>query len=276
MLAQSRTTLAAVVLFPALWFARGPSAVRMKSRDIRDCVIVGTLGIAASNYFYYLAIQRTSVATAIILQYLAPVFVLLWMLYRKLQAATFSRIGGVIVAVVGSVLAIGVVNQTAHFPWLIISPGRIRFDLIGVVAALLAAVAFAFYNVFGRHLVESHDRWTVLAWALAGAALGWIFVNPPWRVIAAHYSRPQWLFMALFSVTSILVPFSLYFAGLHHLDATRAIVTSCLEPVFSILIAAIVLGELVGRVQIAGILLVLASTVLVQLETQQSGTTPPF
>jgi drug/metabolite transporter (DMT)-like permease len=275
MLAQSRTTLAAVVLFPALWLARGRSAVRMKSRDIRDCVIVGTLGIAASNYFYYLAIQRTSVATAIILQYLAPVFVLLWMLYRKLQSATFSRIAGVIVAVVGSVLAIGVVSQTAEFPWLIISPGRIRFDLIGVVAALLAAVAFAFYNVFGRHLVESHDRWTVLAWALAGAALGWIFVNPPWRVVAAHYSRPQWFFMALFSVTSILVPFSLYFAGLHHLDATRAIVTSCLEPVFSILIAAFALGELVGRVQIAGILLVLASTVLVQLETQQSDTTPP-
>jgi DME family drug/metabolite transporter len=276
MLAQSRTTLAALVLFPALWSARGPSAVRMKPRDIRDCVIVGTLGIAASNYFYYLSIQRTSVATAIILQYLAPVFVLLWMLCRKLQPATFYRIGGVLVAVVGSVLAIGVVGQSAHFPWLTIAPGRIRFDLIGVAAALVAALAFAFYNVFGRHLVESHDRWTVLAWALAGAALGWIFVNPPWKVAAAHYSRPQWAFMALFSITSILVPFSLYFAGLHHLDATRAIVTSCLEPVFSILIAALALGELVGRIQVVGILLVLASTVLVQLETQQCASAPPF
>jgi drug/metabolite transporter (DMT)-like permease len=276
MLAQSRTTLAACVLFPSLWFARGPAAVRMKLRDIRDCVIVGTLGIAASNYFYYLSIQRTSVATAIILQYLAPVFVLCWMLFRKLQPPTFSRIGGVLVAVMGSVLAIGVVSQSARFPWLTISPGQIRFDLIGVIAALVAAVAFAFYNVFGRHLVESHDRWTVLAWALAGAALGWIFVNPPWRVVAAHYDRPQWVFMALFSVTSILVPFSLYFAGLHHLDATRAIVTSCLEPVFSILIAALALGELVGKIQIAGILLVLASTVLVQLETQHVGSAPPF
>ena len=241
----------------------------MKPRDIRDCIVVGTLGIAASNYFYYLAIQRTTVATAIILQYLAPVFVLLWMLCRKLQLPTFSRVAGVLVAVQGSVLAIGVVSRAAGFPWLAIAPGQIRFDLIGVIAALIAAVAFAFYNVFGRHLVESHDRWTVLAWALAGAALGWIFVNPPWRVFAAHYSRSQWEFMALFSVISILVPFSLYFAGLHHLDATRAIVTSCLEPVFSILIAALALGELLGGIQIAGIVLVLASTVLVQLETQQ-------
>jgi drug/metabolite transporter (DMT)-like permease len=276
MLAQSRTTLAACVLFPALWATRGSSAVRMKPREIRDCVIVGTLGIAASNYFYYLAIQRTSVATAIILQYLAPVFVLLWMLYRKLQLPTFSRVSGVLVAVLGSILAIGVVTRAHGFPWLTVVPGQIRFDLIGVIAALIAAVAFAFYNVFGRHLVESNDRWTVLAWALAGAAIGWIFVNPPWRILAAHYTRPQWAFMALFSVTSILVPFSLYFAGLHHLDATRAIVTSCLEPVFSILVAALALGELVGKIQIAGILLVLASTVLVQLETQQGGSAPPF
>jgi drug/metabolite transporter (DMT)-like permease len=137
-------------------------------------------------------------------------------------------------------------------------------------------VAFAFYNVFGRHLVEVHDRWTVQAWALSGAAFGWLFVNPPWRVLAAHYSAAQWEFMAIFSMTSILLPFSLYFAGLHHLDATRAIVTSCLEPVFSIVIAALALGELVGKIQIAGILLVLASTVLVQLETQKGAAAPAF
>lgn len=276
MLAQSRTTLAACVLFPALWLARGAAAVRMGAREIGDCAIVGILGIAGSNYFYYLSIQRTSVATAIILQYLAPVFVLLWMLLRRLQRPTFFRISGVMVAVFGSVLAIGIVSSSPSFPWFAIARNKISFDLIGVIAALIAALAFAFYNVFGRHLVESHDRWTVLAWALAGAAIGWMFVNPPWRVLAAHYSRSQWMFMALFSVSSILVPFSLYFAGLHHLDATRAIVTSCLEPVFSILIAALALGELVGKIQIAGIVFVLASTVLVQIESQKASVAPSF
>lgn len=191
------------------------------------------------------------------------------MLCRKIQPPSISRIGGVFVAVLGSVLAIGVVGHSASFPWFTLSRGQIRFDSIGVSAALVAALAFAFYNVFGRSLVESNERWTVLAWALAGAAFGWLFVNPPWKVVAAQYNLAQWAFMALFSMTSILVPFSLYFAGLNHLDATRAIVTSCLEPVFSILIAALVLGELVGRIQIAGILLVLASTILMQVETQR-------
>jgi drug/metabolite transporter (DMT)-like permease len=274
MLAQSRTTLAALVLFPVLCLTRGSSLLRLKPREFRDCFVLGIFGIAASNYFYYLAIQRTSVATAIILQYLAPVFVLGWMLFRKLQPPTLSRIGGVIIAVIGSALAIGTVGHAPHFPWVAIAPGLVRFDLIGVVAALIAAVSFAFYNVLAHHLLQSHDRWTVIAWALTGAAIAWLFINPPWAIVAAHYNPLQWLFMAIFSMTSILIPFSFYFTGLHHLDATRAIVTSCLEPVFSIVIAAIVLGELVGNIQTVGILLVLASTLLVQLETVHSEAKP--
>jgi drug/metabolite transporter (DMT)-like permease len=51
---------------------------------------------------------------------------------------------------------------------------------------------------------------------------------------------------------------------LQHLEPTRAVVTSCLEPVFSILIAAIALSERVNATQIIGIGLVLAAIVLAQ------------
>jgi len=63
----------------------------------------------------------------------------------------------------------------------------------------------------------------------------------------------------------VLAPFSFYFAGLQHLEPTRAVVASCLEPVFSIVIAAIVLGEVMRPVQTVGILLVLAAIVVVQI-----------
>src|SRR5205823_7299670 len=63
-------------------------------------------------------------------------------------------------------------------------------------------------------------------------------IYPPWKIIAAHYNWQQWLFLLTFAIFSMLLPFSLYFAGLQYLDATRAIVTSCLEPIFAILFAA--------------------------------------
>ena len=61
------------------------------------------------------------------------------------------------------------------------------------------------------------------------------------------------------------MPFSCYFAGLQHLEPTRAIVASCLEPVFSIVLAAVFLGELLRPVQTLGIVLVLIAIVLIQM-----------
>ena len=100
--------------------------------------------------------------------------------------------------------------------------------------------------------------------AFLGAAIVWIIVNPPWKIVAAHYSASQYGFMLLFSITSAAIPFSFYFAGLHHLDATRAIVTGALEPVFSVLIAAVFLGEVVSPIQVVGIAIVLSAIVLIQ------------
>jgi len=68
----------------------------------------------------------------------------------------------------------------------------------------------------------------------------------------------------VFAITSMLVPFSLYFSGLQHLDPTRAIVTACLEPVWAILLTALLLGELVSPTQIVGIIVVLSATILIQ------------
>jgi DME family drug/metabolite transporter len=138
------------------------------------------------------------------------------------------------------------------------------------MAAFAAAVAFATYNVGGSHMVQRHDRWKVLLYALLGAVSGWLLVNPPWKVVAAHYTGEQWGFLAIFAATSALIPFSLYFSGLEHLDATRAVVTSCLEPVFSIVLAASFLGESVGPLQVVGMAVVIVATIIAQMPERKS------
>jgi drug/metabolite transporter, DME family len=255
-LSQSRTTLSLAVLLPVLLARRGASALRVPGRDLMRFFLLGILGVAASNYLYYLAIQRTNVATAIILQYTAPVWVLLYTVARGAQGRkpSLRRIAAVGLAVVGCALAVGIVGS-----------GGFRMDAVGVIAALLAAFSFAFYNVGGHGVLARYDRWKVLLWVLVAASTFWIFVNPPWKIIAAHYGWQQWGFMLVFSLVSVLGPFSCYFAGLQHLEPTRAIVASCLEPVFSIVLAALVLGELLRSMQTVGIVLVLVAIVLIQL-----------
>lgn len=259
-LSQSRATLSLAVLFPILLLRRGPAQLAVPLRDALRFFLLGVFGIAASNYLYYLAIQRTNVATAIILQYTAPVWVLIYTALRSSQRPSSIKILAVALSVAGCALAVGLVGS-----------GGLRLDAVGVIAALLAAFSFAFYNIGGHSVLARYDRWKVLLWVLFAAALFWIVVNPPQKIVAAHYGLGQWVFLLLFSLVSVLGPFSCYFAGLQHLEPTRAIVTSCLEPVFSIVITALVLGELVRPVQTAGIALVLGAIVLIQLPGRGEG-----
>jgi drug/metabolite transporter (DMT)-like permease len=266
MLAQGRVTFSFLILLAILLLVRGWRGVALRPGEILKCMLLGIFGIAESNFFYYFAISKTTVATAIIVQYMAaPVFVLLYMLARGRQRATASRILGVVLAVTGSELAIGLVVAKAGFPWLGLEMQRLKFQLLGVLSAVIAAVGFAFWNIYGSSLVETRDRWRVMVWAMFGAGLGWMLIHPPQKIIAAHYEPQQWLFLLIFAVSSSLVPFSLYLWGLVHLDPTRAIVTSCLEPVFAVICAALTLGETVNAFQIAGIAVVLTATILVQI-----------
>jgi drug/metabolite transporter, DME family len=252
-LSQCRTTFSFLAV--ALWLfpRRGLKQLLLPGRDVGRLLLLGLAGVAASNYFYYLAIQRTNVATAIILQYTAPVWVLLYMVARGAERLSPSKIGSVLLAITGIALVIGLFGK-----------GSLQLDAIGLMAALIAAFSFAFYNIGGHYILLRYDRWTVLLYTTMAASLFWMVVNPPNKIAAAHYSLIAWMFLLVFSVLSVLLPFAFYFAGLQRLDPTKAIIASCLEPVFSILIAALALKEIVGPLQGLGIAMVLSAILVVQ------------
>lgn len=270
-LAQFRSTFSLLLLLPLLWIMRRKS-LHIRSRDLAQFFLLGILGLAASNFFYYFAIQKTTVATAIVLQYIAPIWVLLYMLMRRLQHATAQRVLGVLLAVIGCGVGVGLVSEHTAFPWFGFLGAH--FSAIGVLAAEGAAISFAFYNVYAQHLVQKYNRWTVLLYALLGASVFWQLVNPPWKIAAQHYTGGQYLFLLVFAIASMLIPFSFYFAGLQHLDPTRAVVTACLEPVWAIALTALILGELVSAMQVVGIVLVLVATILVQLPERSAPQEP--
>ncbi len=255
-LSQTRTTFSLLVLLPLLVTSGGWQRIKLPARDLAYCFLLGVLGVAVSNYFYYVAIQRINVATAIIVQYTAPVWVLLYVVARRQQKLTLQKIAAVALAVTGIALVINLLGTR--------SGAALHLDTYGIIAALLASFSFAFYNVGGHRILARHDRWRVLVWTLAAASLFWLIVNPPWKIAAAHYVPAQWIFLFVFSMISVLGAFSLYFLGLQYLEPTRAIIASCLEPVFSIVLAALLLGEVLRPIQTLGIVFVLAAIVIVQ------------
>jgi drug/metabolite transporter (DMT)-like permease len=252
LLTQARTTFAVLALSVFLFIRFGPRFFRIGPRELFLCALAGTLGTAGSNFFYYYAIQKTTVAIAITLQYTAPVWVLLYMVLRGRERPTLRRVGAVALALAGIALSIGLFR----------SQGRLTYA--GAASALLASFAFAFYNIVAPGLVRRGHPLNVMLYALLSAAVVWAILNPPWRLLAAHYNAAQWEFLFLFACLSTLLPYLFYFNGLKYLDPTRAVVASCLEPVFAILLAAVFVGESVRGLQVIGIVAVLAATLMAQ------------
>ncbi len=253
-LAQVRATVSFLVLGALLMWRRGPRPLILPPADAARCLILGALGLAASNFLYYYAMQTTSVASAIIVQYTAPAWVLIYVATQRRERPSWTKGGAVLLAILGCALVVGAIGGSG-----------LHGTPLGLFAVLLASFSFAFYSVFGHDLLLRYDRWLVVLYAFLGAALLWAIVHPPWLLFMQGYTQRQWIFLVLFALGSSLSPFALYFLGLQYVDATSAIVTCCLEPVLSILIAASLLGESLVAIQVLGVAVVLAAILLVQM-----------
>ena len=251
-LTQARTTFAALLLTIYLLIGNGRAMFRISKRDLALSALIGTMGLAGSNFFYYWAVQKTTVALAITVQYTAPVWVFLFMVARGRQGATWQRVSAVLLALAGVALVIGFFSSD------------IRLNRAGVGAAMLAAFSFSFYNVVGQGLVTRNHPLKVMSYALLSSAILWLVVNPPWRLIASHYTGGQWAFLFVFACLSMLLPYMLHFNGLKYLDPTRAVVTSCLEPVFAVIFAAAFIHEPLHWSQALGIVAVLGATIMLR------------
>ncbi len=253
LLVQMRITLSCLILLPIFLIAR-PRLLRIAPKDLPDFALLGIVGVAGSNFTYYFAIQETNVATAILLQYLAPVLVLAWAASSREEKLTPVKAGAAAVSLAGCFLAIAGGDL-----------GVVRLSPAGLAAGLGSAFCWAFTNVWLKRMVRRYDVWTCVIWSFIFASVFWLFVNPPWVIAAAGYGADVWLVLLLVAVISVLIPHSLYFSGVHHLSASRAIITATFEPVVAIATAALFVGEIPGPVQLAGALMVLGAIALLQI-----------
>ncbi len=253
LLVQMRITLSCLILLPIFLIVR-PRLLRIAAKDLPDFALLGIVGVAGSNFTYYFAIQETNVATAILLQYLAPVLVLAWAASTKGERLTPIKLGAAVISLGGCFLAIAGSDLNV-----------VHLSGAGLAAGLASAFCWGFTNVWLKRMVRRYDVWTCVIWSFIFASVFWLFVNPPWVIAAAGYGADVWLVLLAIAVMSVLIPHSLYFNGVRHLSASRAIITATFEPVVAIATAAFFVGEIPGPLQVAGAAMVLGAIALLQI-----------
>jgi drug/metabolite transporter (DMT)-like permease len=250
---EARVTISALLLLPWLLIFRR-SALRVPLRDLWKFFLLGVLGVAGANFTYYFTIKESTVATAILIQYTAPLLVMGYAAWKREEHITGLRVMAALLSLLGCFLAVGGYDvQTVKITPLALSTG------------LASTVTFAFLSVYTGRLLRHYAFWTVTFYAIAGASVFWLLLRPPWTLFGAGVPAYPWAGLAVLAVASVLIPHSLFFSGLRFITPSRAIITSTMEPVVAIGSAALVLGELLNAWQVFGALLVIAAIVLLQI-----------
>ncbi len=247
-----RAYLATLTLFGVLG-AIVPDHLRVDARMLRASAIVGIGGLLTNNYLYFQAIHLTSVATALLLQYQAPLLVALYVLLVQRQRLSSRLLPSLVLSVVGCALVVRVYD-----------PAAVRLNLLGVLAGLGTAFAFAFYILTSRTALGFMRPWTLVAYGYLAASLVWVPIAPPWRIVAAGYPPETWVGFLAIATLGTVVPFGLFISGLRHLPPAQASILAMLEPVVATVVAYLILGETLLPLQIVGGVLVLAGVTLVE------------
>ncbi|MFZ5650657.1 MAG: DMT family transporter [Bacillota bacterium] len=233
--------------------------LKISREDIRYMLVIGVLGFASVQFTYYFTISRTNVATAIFLQYLAPVFILLYSLAAGKEAISPAKILTLIFATMGGFLMI---KGT--------SGAGMTVTLPGLVSGLAAAVSFAFYTLYGKYGLKKYSPWTVLTWGMGVGGAAWAIYSPPWVTFSNYPHLGDWLFFIYLAVFATILPFGFFFKGLQYLTPVVAGITSTMEPVLAAILAYLLLGEALTLMQIAGCLLILTAVTLLQIKAGPS------
>jgi drug/metabolite transporter (DMT)-like permease len=263
-LAEVRAAGSALVLLALVAVLR-PQGLRVTRSELGFLAVFGVLGLALVQFFYFVGISHLDIGIALVIQYLAPVFVALWARFGAGEPVR-RRLW---VAIALSLAGLSLVVEL----W-----GGFTLDGVGVAACIGAAFAYACYILMAESsLGRGRDAVSLLGWGFAFAAVFWSLAQPWWGFPTASVdgsasllgrladvSAPVWLLLAYIVVLGTVVPFVLIVNALHHVPATRVTVVAMLEPVLAAIVAFAWLGEEIGGLQIAGAVLVLAGVGLAQ------------
>ncbi len=242
-----RFTLAAGLMWIIL-LARGLKVPR--GRALLLLLAMGSLGYAGQAFAYFTALTLASAGLVALLLYLYPAIVTILSCLVFRHPVTPLQVAAVAVALLGSVLTIGKAGDGQS---------------LGIFFGILAAFIYSVYILMGSRIPKDISPTASTTVITSAAAVAYGFV-----VAVKGYHPPGtgagWLAVFAIAILGTVMAILFFFEGLERVGAVRASVCSTVEPVFTVVLAALFLGEAVTPMRILGGALILGAVLLLLRE----------
>jgi drug/metabolite transporter (DMT)-like permease len=229
--------------------------------DIKSAIqllLFGLFGMLGVQYTYFAAIATGNAATATLLQYLAPVYIVLYVMVAKRHRPAKEVIFSVLLALFGTFLLI--TNG---------STGELQVPLISVVWGILSGIALAFYTLSSEQMLKKWRSIIVVGWGMVIGGGGMCFVFPPFPLPSVQWDVETWLLILFVVVFGTLFAFLLFVESIRYLSPTESSLLSSVEPLSAVVASIAFLHVPFGLFQAIGAACIIVTVLLLSQKKEK-------
>lgn len=197
---------------------------------------------------YYAAMQMTTVSTAVVLMYIAPILVMIYSVMFLGEKLTPLKIAAVVCMVIGCGLVSGVV-------------GGLKFDLLGIIIGVISGITYTVYNIATKvQMKRGCNPVTSNTYCFLVMGIIALVFSKPWQIAEIAVVNPtNILLMVGCGICTCIIPYFLYSLAFKSLPAGTVSALGVIEPMAATLYSVTLLGEKLDIFSTAGIVLILGA-----------------
>jgi DME family drug/metabolite transporter len=254
-------TFRALIAFLILFFVTilvNPDCLRIRKRDFIYFAVYGLLGVTFCFLLFFYAIKFTTIATATILLYTYPAFVVILSTFFLKEELTKTKFLALLLTFLGCILVIQVYD-----------PAELKLNLRGIIYGLGAGLGAGLYSVFGKKAVERYNPWTVVTYAFGFGSFFLLIARGVRFLWSVDYPAMTWIWIFALAIFSTVLGYSIYTKGLKYIEASRAGIVATWEVVVASVLAFVIFGESLSVLQIFGALFIFLGIFVIRAHPQK-------
>lgn len=226
-------------------------------KDLAQLLLFSILGMAAVQYTYFYSISLSNAATATVLQYIGPLFVVAFYAIKNRKWPVLAEYASLALALVGTFLLVthGSVKQ------LVISEAALFWGF-------LSAFTLAFYTIQPVQLLRKYSAATVTGWGMLLGGFFFSFFCKPWQ-IHGTWDAGTWLAFGYIIIFGSLVAFYIFLRAVNIIGAPTASLLCCTEPLAAAIVAVLWLNVPFSIMDWLGTFCILITIILLTLGSRE-------
>ena len=250
-----RMFFAFIILFLFLFFTDRSRLIIDRSILIY-VIALGLISQCLFNICYFSAIKLTSIATAVTLLYTAPLFIAIMARILFHEFFTKNKVLALALCVTSCFLtATGGIWENLQLNWQ------------GILLGVASGVTFGSLPIISKYISPKCHPYTIVFYSIGFGLLFYLPFSQPMFLSPSNHKLVIWFYILSLSIISTIIAYLLYIGGLATgIEASKAGIISTIEVVVSVIISHFAFQEQLWGWKLIGILMVIGSVIVVQLE----------